>query len=61
MFYLLFSLQTLKCALSPYKLGGAAGGSDLDPKGKSDGEVLILSYDIFVFYDIFIVLTSFPI
>ncbi|XP_039059413.1 NADP-specific glutamate dehydrogenase-like [Hibiscus syriacus] len=26
--------QTLKNALSPYKLGGAAGGSDFDPKGK---------------------------
>ena len=33
------SLQTLKNALSPYKLGGAAGGSDFDPKGKSDNEV----------------------
>lgn len=32
-------LQTLKNALSPYKLGGAAGGSDFDPKGKSDNEV----------------------
>lgn len=31
--------QTLKNALSPYKLGGAAGGSDFDPKGKSDNEV----------------------
>lgn len=35
----LCSLQTLKNALSPYKLGGAAGGSDFDPKGKSDNEV----------------------
>src|ERR1044072_8517848 len=33
------SLQTLKNALSPYKLGGASGGSDFDPKGKSDNEV----------------------
>jgi hypothetical protein len=33
------SLQTLKNALAPYKLGGAAGGSDFDPKGKSDNEV----------------------
>ncbi|KAB1218452.1 NADP-specific glutamate dehydrogenase [Morella rubra] len=32
--------QTLKNALSPYKLGGAAGGSDFDPKGKSDNEDL---------------------
>ncbi|XP_028082228.1 NADP-specific glutamate dehydrogenase-like isoform X3 [Camellia sinensis] len=32
--------QTLKCALSPYKLGGAAGGSDFDPKGKSDSEIM---------------------
>ncbi|XP_028778991.1 NADP-specific glutamate dehydrogenase isoform X4 [Neltuma alba] len=32
--------QTLKNALSPYKLGGAAGGSDFDPKGKSDNEVM---------------------
>lgn len=31
--------QTLKNALSPYKIGGAAGGSDFDPKGKSDNEV----------------------
>ncbi|XP_031257786.1 uncharacterized protein LOC116115794 [Pistacia vera] len=32
--------QTLKNALSPYKLGGAAGGSDYDPKGKSDSEIM---------------------
>ncbi|XP_028068664.1 NADP-specific glutamate dehydrogenase-like isoform X4 [Camellia sinensis] len=32
--------QTLKSALSPYKLGGAAGGSDFDPKGKSDSEIM---------------------
>uniref|UniRef100_A0A2P2MTX5 glutamate dehydrogenase (NADP(+)) n=2 Tax=Rhizophora mucronata TaxID=61149 RepID=A0A2P2MTX5_RHIMU len=32
--------QTLKNALSPYKLGGAAGGSDFDPKGKSDDEIM---------------------
>ena len=31
--------QTLKNALSPYKLGGAYGGSDFDPKGRSDNEV----------------------
>jgi len=30
----------LKNALSPYKLGGASGGSDFDPKGKSDNEVI---------------------
>jgi glutamate dehydrogenase/leucine dehydrogenase len=35
----LSSIQTLKNALSLYKLGGAAGGSDFDPKGKSDNEV----------------------
>lgn len=35
-------LQTLKNALSPYKLGGAAGGSDFDPKGKSDNEVTFI-------------------
>ncbi|XP_031248248.1 uncharacterized protein LOC116106029 isoform X2 [Pistacia vera] len=35
-----FVLQTLKNALSPYKLGGAAGGSDYDPKGKSDNEIM---------------------
>lgn len=34
--------QTLKNALSPYKIGGAAGGSDFDPKGKSDNEVKYL-------------------
>lgn len=32
--------QTLKNALSPYRLGGASGGSDFDPKGKSDNEVM---------------------
>ncbi|KAI4355538.1 hypothetical protein L6164_004299 [Bauhinia variegata] len=32
--------QTLKNALSPYKLGGAAGGSDFDPRGKSDNEIM---------------------
>ncbi|VAH76528.1 NADP-specific glutamate dehydrogenase-like isoform X2 [Triticum dicoccoides] len=32
--------QTLKNALSLYKLGGAAGGSDFDPKGKSEIEVM---------------------
>ncbi|XP_043706518.1 NADP-specific glutamate dehydrogenase-like [Telopea speciosissima] len=32
--------QTLKNALSPYKLGGGGGGSDFDPKGKSDNEIM---------------------
>ncbi|EPS67225.1 hypothetical protein M569_07548, partial [Genlisea aurea] len=32
--------QTLKNALSPYRLGGSSGGSDFDPKGKSDGEIM---------------------
>ncbi|GJN18631.1 hypothetical protein PR202_gb05808 [Eleusine coracana subsp. coracana] len=32
--------QTLKNALSLYKLGGAAGGSDFDPKGKSHNEIM---------------------
>ncbi|XP_038987160.1 LOW QUALITY PROTEIN: NADP-specific glutamate dehydrogenase-like [Phoenix dactylifera] len=32
--------QTMKNALSPYKLGGAAGGSDFDPKGKSETEIM---------------------
>ncbi|GAB2293411.1 hypothetical protein Dimus_027612 [Dionaea muscipula] len=32
--------QTFKNALSPYKLGGAAGGSDFDPKGKTDSEIM---------------------
>uniref|UniRef100_A0A804NI86 Glutamate dehydrogenase n=1 Tax=Zea mays TaxID=4577 RepID=A0A804NI86_MAIZE len=32
--------ETLKNALSLYKLGGAAGGSDFDPKGKSDNEIM---------------------
>ncbi|KAB5574326.1 hypothetical protein DKX38_001520 [Salix brachista] len=32
--------QTLKNALSPYRLGGAAGGSDFDPKGKTENEDL---------------------
>jgi glutamate dehydrogenase/leucine dehydrogenase len=38
------SIQTLKNALSLYKLGGAAGGSDFDPKGKSDNEVFVLYF-----------------
>ncbi|XP_042461582.1 NADP-specific glutamate dehydrogenase-like isoform X1 [Zingiber officinale] len=33
--------QTLKNALSPYKLGGAGGGSDFDPKGKSESEQIM--------------------
>ncbi|PUZ56222.1 hypothetical protein GQ55_5G278500 [Panicum hallii var. hallii] len=32
--------HTLKNALSLHKLGGAAGGSDFDPKGKSDNEIM---------------------
>ncbi|KAJ4797168.1 NADP-specific glutamate dehydrogenase [Rhynchospora pubera] len=32
--------QTLKNALSMYKLGGAGGGSDFDPKGKSESEIM---------------------
>uniref|UniRef100_A0A0C9RUV5 glutamate dehydrogenase (NADP(+)) n=1 Tax=Wollemia nobilis TaxID=56998 RepID=A0A0C9RUV5_9CONI len=32
--------QTLKNALSRYRFGGAAGGSDFDPKGKSDNEIM---------------------
>ncbi|XP_047338763.1 NADP-specific glutamate dehydrogenase isoform X2 [Impatiens glandulifera] len=32
--------QTLKSALSSYRLGGASGGSDFDPKGKSDNEIM---------------------
>ncbi|KAF2606108.1 hypothetical protein F2Q68_00043586 [Brassica cretica] len=32
--------QALKNALSPYKLGGASGGSDFDPKGRSDNEIM---------------------
>ncbi|KAJ6711472.1 putative proteinDP-SPECIFIC GLUTAMATE DEHYDROGENASE 1-RELATED [Salix purpurea] len=32
--------QTLKNALSPYRLGGAAGGSDFDPKGKTENEIM---------------------
>ena len=32
----------MKNALSPYKLGGAAGGSDFDAKGKSESEVLTI-------------------
>ncbi|KAM3747412.1 hypothetical protein ACB098_05G032500 [Castanea mollissima] len=44
--------QTLKNALSPYKLGGAAGGSDFDPKGKSDNEnvqIFLASWQIMRF------------
>ncbi|EFJ30781.1 hypothetical protein SELMODRAFT_90033 [Selaginella moellendorffii] len=32
--------QTLKNALSTFSFGGAEGGSDFDPKGKSDTEVM---------------------
>lgn len=32
--------QTLKNALSPYRLGGSSGGSDFDPSGKSENEVM---------------------
>ncbi|KAG1346403.1 NADP-specific glutamate dehydrogenase [Cocos nucifera] len=32
--------QTMQNALSPYKLGGAGGGSDFDPKGKSESEIM---------------------
>jgi glutamate dehydrogenase (NADP+) len=32
--------QTLKNALTTLPLGGAKGGSDFDPKGRSDGEVM---------------------
>lgn len=32
--------QTLKNALTTLPLGGGKGGSDFDPKGKSDGEVM---------------------
>ncbi|GFP86102.1 NADP-specific glutamate dehydrogenase [Phtheirospermum japonicum] len=32
--------QTLKNALSPFRLGGSSGGSDFDPKGKSDNEIM---------------------
>jgi glutamate dehydrogenase (NADP+) len=32
--------QTLKNALTGLPMGGAKGGSDFDPKGKSDGEIM---------------------
>ena len=32
--------QTLKNSLTGLPMGGAKGGSDFDPKGKSDGEVM---------------------
>lgn len=32
--------QTFKNALSPYRLGGSSGGSDFDPIGKSDCEIM---------------------
>lgn len=32
--------QTFKNALSPYKLGGGGGGSDFDPKGRSENEIM---------------------
>ncbi|XP_064984282.1 uncharacterized protein LOC135581537 isoform X3 [Musa acuminata AAA Group] len=33
--------QTLRNALSPFKLGGAGGGSDFDPMGKSETEQIM--------------------
>jgi glutamate dehydrogenase (NADP+) len=47
-FELFVFMQTLKNALSLYKLGGAAGGSDFDPKGKSESEVLVLYFISFM-------------
>ncbi len=35
-------LQTLKNSLSSLNLGGGKGGSDFDPKGKSENEVSTL-------------------
>lgn len=32
--------QTIKNALTGFPVGGAGGGSDFDPKGKSDGEIM---------------------
>src|SRR5690606_10956268 len=32
--------QTFKNALTTLPMGGAKGGSDFDPKGKSDGEIM---------------------
>ena len=46
-FELFLFMQTLKNALSLYKLGGAAGGSDFDPKGKSESEVVVLHFITF--------------
>nr|CAD1843434.1 unnamed protein product [Ananas comosus var. bracteatus] len=37
---------TLKNALSPYKLGGGGGGSNFDPKGKSESEVLFIQVEL---------------
>nr|CAD1829647.1 unnamed protein product [Ananas comosus var. bracteatus] len=37
---------TLKNALSPYKLGGGGGGSNVDPKGKSESEVLFIQVEL---------------
>ncbi|KAL3819660.1 hypothetical protein ACJIZ3_005565 [Penstemon smallii] len=36
----LSTISTLKNALSPNRLRGSSGGSDFDPKGKSDNEIL---------------------
>ena len=32
-------IQTMKNALAAFGLGGAGGGSDFDPKGKTENEV----------------------
>lgn len=48
--------QILKNALTGLPLGGGKGGSDFDPKGKSDNEIMkfcqVGSQNIFVFYRI---------
>ena len=37
--------QTLKNSLTSLPMGGGKGGSDFDPKGKSDTEILPIIYD----------------
>ncbi|KAF1021910.1 MAG: NADP-specific glutamate dehydrogenase [Acinetobacter bereziniae] len=35
--------QTFKNALTTLPMGGGKGGSDFDPKGKSEGEIIVFA------------------
>lgn len=49
----------MKNALAAFGLGGAGGGSDFDPRGKTENEVILLrfsqsciSYNIFLMHQV---------